>query len=70
MLGLKAKERLAELLGGGPVTIERRDRDRFGADNRDVGTVLLEEGIAWPYRPGKAASAERLAHWCGGQPSC
>lgn len=77
MLGLKAKERLAELLRAGPVTIERRDKDRFGrtlaylrlADDRDVGTVLLEESIALPYRPGKEASAARLAHWCGRAPS-
>ena len=73
MLGLRVRQRLAELLQGQAVTIERQFKDRFGrslatirlADDRDVGDVLVEEGLAVAYRPGRAASEERLARWCG-----
>jgi endonuclease YncB( thermonuclease family) len=76
ILGLKAKERLAQLLRAGPVTIERHDRDRFHrtlaylrlADGRRVGDILMAEGIALRYLPGKAAREERLARWCGSSP--
>lgn len=72
-VGLQAKARLAELLRGATVYVERSGRkDRYGrtlanlttADG-DVGAVLIREGLAVPYRPGKAAKAGRIAHWCG-----
>ena len=70
--GLRAKERLAELLRAGPVDIVRSGKlDRYGrtlADLKstagDVGTILVREGLALPYRPGRAAKMERTAQWC------
>jgi endonuclease YncB( thermonuclease family) len=72
--GLRAKERLAQLLRAGPVEVVRSGRkDRYGrtlADLRtaagDVGGILLEEGLALPYRPGWQAKNARETHWCGG----
>jgi micrococcal nuclease len=53
--GLKAKERLTELLRGGRIEVEREGRDRYGrtlarvsAGGRDVGDVLIREGLALP----------------------
>jgi len=74
-VGLQAKARVAELLRGATVYVERTGRkDRYGrtlgnlttADG-DVGAVLMKEGLAVAYRPGAAAKAERIAHWCGSQ---
>lgn len=69
--GLKAKERLAQLLRGQDVTIERNGRDRFKrtlgrlfTEDGDIGEILLTERLALPYVPGR--KAERDAHWCGG----
>lgn len=76
VLGLLAKERLAELLRAGPVTIDRceasgRCEDRYGRTlarlrtaEGDVGAVLIAEGLAQPWRPGKAAAEGRLRVWC------
>jgi micrococcal nuclease len=72
-VGLQAKARVAELLRGATVYVERSGRkDRYRrtlanlttADG-DVGAVLMKEGLAVAYRPGKAAKAGRIAHWCG-----
>jgi endonuclease YncB( thermonuclease family) len=70
--GLKAKERLAQLVRVGAVAIERNGKDRYGrtlatlsASGRDIGTVLIEEGLAVPWRDGSAARATRVRHWCG-----
>lgn len=75
--GLRAKARLAELLQLRPVHIERCDEhgdrceDRFGrtlarlhTPAGEVGAILLREGLALKYEPGR--KAERNAHWCGG----
>jgi endonuclease YncB( thermonuclease family) len=67
-LGLAAKERLEELLSGGEVkVIETGKRDKYGrslahltVDGRDVGDILIGEGLARPYR------GERRKSWCGG----
>ncbi|WP_018182129.1 thermonuclease family protein [Kaistia granuli] len=72
-VGLRAKARVAELLRGATVYIERSGRkDRYGRTlanlataGGDVGAVLVREGLAVPYRPGKAAKAGRIEHWCG-----
>ena len=68
ILGLKAKERLRQLLDSGPVSVERDGFDRFGrtlatvhAGDIDVGAVLLAEGHALPYRRGVEAKLVRLA---------
>ena len=70
--GLKAKERLRQLLRDQDVTIERSGRDRFKrtlgrlfTEDGDVGEILLTERLALPYVPGR--KAERDAHWCGGR---
>lgn len=77
--GLKAKERLAQLLRGGPVTVDRcepsgrctdvygRTLARLSAGGRDLGTVLVTEGRALPWSTGAAARAARTAYWCGAQ---
>lgn len=73
-VGLQAKARVAELLRGATVYVERsgrKDRYRRTLANLttaagDVGAVLIRDGLALPYRPGKAAKAARTAHWCGG----
>ena len=70
-LGLKAKERLIELLDGAEVTYRATGYDRWGrvlayvyADEIDVGQELLDEGLALPYLPGPKDKARRLAVWC------
>lgn len=76
VLGLRAKERLAGLLRAGPVTIDRcessgRCTDRYGrtlarlrTGAGDVGAVLVREGLAAPWRPGREAAEQRVAAWC------
>ncbi|MDY0241644.1 MAG: thermonuclease family protein [Rhodospirillaceae bacterium] len=34
-------------------------------DGRDAGAILMGEGLAVPWRPGRAAWQERYEHWCG-----
>ena len=71
-VGLKAKARVAELLRGATVYVERSGRkDRYGRTlanlttaEGDVGKVLMREGLALSYRPGAEAKAARIAHWC------
>ncbi len=74
--GLKAKERLAQLLRAGPVTIDRceasgRCEDRYGRTLARLRTGagdaggLVREGLAQPWRPGAEAAAQRLTAWCG-----
>lgn len=70
--GLEAKARLAVLLRPANVTIVRTGRDRYGrtlayvhAGGRDAGDILVAEGLALPWKPGRDAHAARLAHWCG-----
>ncbi|PZR92307.1 MAG: nuclease [Stutzerimonas stutzeri] len=77
VLGLRAKERLAGLLRAGPVTIDRceasgRCTDRYGRTLArlrtaagDVGAVLVREGLAQPWQPGRAAAERRVQQWCG-----
>lgn len=65
-LGLAAKERLEELLRTSEVTvIESGKRDKYGrtlaylkADGRDVGEILIGEGLARPYH------GEKRKSWC------
>ena len=71
VLGLKAKQRLRELLDSGPITIVRENKDYWGrtlayvlAGEQDVGEQLIKEGHALPWRKGPAAKAWRLAQWC------
>jgi endonuclease YncB( thermonuclease family) len=66
--GLKAKERLASLLRSGPLTIRRMGEDRYRrtlvrvlVGGRDVGEVLMAEGLALRWQPG----AEAKVAWPG-----
>lgn len=70
-IGLAAKARLVGLLARGNITLDRGGRDRYKrtlakvyVDGKDVGAVLLAEGHALPYRPGRDAKAWRQAQWC------
>lgn len=70
--GLKAKERLAQLVRVEAVSVARDGKDRFGrtlatlsAGGKDVGVVLISEGLALPWRDGPEARAARIKHWCG-----
>ena len=66
-LGLAAKDRLEELLTRGEVRVlESGKLDRYGrtlasvtVNGRDVGEILIGEGLARPYRGGRRGS------WCG-----
>jgi micrococcal nuclease len=74
IFALRSRQRLAELIRAGPVTIERLGRDHLGrtlarvilSDGRDVSALLVEEGLALPWYEGAEASAARRRHWCGG----
>lgn len=64
LLAVRSSARLAELLSAGPVTIARQGRDqyrrtlaRLSVGGRDVGAILIGEGLARPWR----GSRER---WC------
>ena len=61
-LGDRAATRLQQLLNGARITLQRidRDEDRFGrklrivlADARNVGDILVGEGLARPYAGGR-----------------
>ena len=73
VLGLKAKERLRDLLDPWTsIRIERNGHDRYGrtlahvfAGGVNVGDTLLREGYALPYKPGPDAKLARLRTWCG-----
>lgn len=70
---LRSRQRLAELITGGPVRIERTGRDQIGrtlgrlflADGRDVAGILVEEGLALTWYEGAEAKESRRRHWCG-----
>jgi endonuclease YncB( thermonuclease family) len=66
-LGLRAKARLKQLVKSGKITLERglgrehygRELARLRIDGRDVGDILMAEGLAKPFnlRPPKPV-------WC------
>ncbi|MCP1556653.1 UNVERIFIED_ORG: endonuclease YncB(thermonuclease family) [Methylobacterium sp. SuP10 SLI 274] len=70
--GLKAKERLAGLIRGQAVELARAgETDRYGrtlgtlrVPAGEVGAILMREGLAVAYRPGRKAWEERADHWC------
>ena len=76
VLGLKAKQRLRELLDGvddaHPLTVVPEGYDYWHrtlayvyVGEVNVGQQLLDEGHALPYVAGPQAKAKRLATWCG-----
>ncbi len=73
-LGALATGRLRQLVGEARAIEIREsgDRDRHGRplvdlllDGVDAGDVLITEGLAVAYRPGRAAWKDRRRHWCG-----
>ncbi|NEY88848.1 thermonuclease family protein [Tabrizicola oligotrophica] len=65
-LGRKATERLRALLAAGPVAVFRQGFDKYRRDlvvltvaGRDVGAVLVAEGLARAYHGGARGG------WCG-----
>jgi endonuclease YncB( thermonuclease family) len=61
--GLKAKQRLAQLIRSRTVSIDRQGEDRYrrtlariSVDGRDVGAALIEEGLALPWQDGAPQS--------------
>lgn len=67
-LGLRAKDRLTEIIQiNGRVELEiKPDPDRYGrflaiarVSGKEVGSILISEGLARPYAGGKRGS------WCG-----
>lgn len=72
--GLQAKARLRELLRGQRVTVVHSgETDRYHRslgwltfeDKSDVGSILVQEGLALDWKAGSTAKAGRIAHWCG-----
>jgi len=64
-LGQQATMRLRALVKEGPVTFDSHGYDKYGrvlaalwVDGRDVGDVLVAEGLAVPYRGGSRIN------WC------
>jgi endonuclease YncB( thermonuclease family) len=65
-LGMAAKKRLEELLASGEVRViesgridkYRRTLARVEVNGRDVGEILIGEGLARPYK------GERCKSWC------
>jgi endonuclease YncB( thermonuclease family) len=71
ILGLKAKERLRQLVDAGQLSYAPNGLDRYGrtlayvyVNGQSVGEVLLREQLALHYYPGPSAKAARLSHWC------
>ena len=77
VVALKAKARLRALVdeAEGPLLLERHGRDRYGRTlarvyvrrvgrSVEVGDVLMTEGLAVQWRPGRAAWLVRAQHWC------
>ncbi|MDY0241975.1 MAG: thermonuclease family protein [Rhodospirillaceae bacterium] len=72
--GKQATARLNELVRSARKVrvVESGKRDRYGrllvtllVDGRDVGDILIAEGLAVPWENGRRAWFKRRAHWCG-----
>ena len=64
--GTVATNRLKHLTHGKRVTLLNFGKDRYGrvlavafSDGRDVGQILIDEGLAWRYRTDRRYSHER-----------
>lgn len=72
IFALRSRQRLAELIRSGPVTIRRAGRDRLGrtlarlfmSDGREIAAILVAEGLALHRQDGPEAEAARRRHWC------
>lgn len=56
----------AQLVGDGARDKNGRPLAHLIVDGRDVGTALMAEGLALPWRRGRPAWIERGQHWCPG----
>lgn len=72
VLALRTKERLAQLLHSGSVTVLRQGQDRYRRTlatltvrEGDVGRILIREKLALPWQDGREAKERRLKAWCG-----
>jgi micrococcal nuclease len=68
--GIRARDRLADLLGTGATIHPTGARDRYGrhlatvtVPAGDVEDILISEGLSLPYVAGERD--ERVKHWCG-----
>lgn len=78
-LGYAAADVLREMLRGKQVSIRRVGFERARSDSKrpprtlafvsidgvDVGEKMIADGLALPWRPGRAAKMEREQIWCG-----
>ncbi|QPC45412.1 thermonuclease family protein [Kaustia mangrovi] len=72
-LGHLAAERLSRLIADRLVVIDRSGtHDRWGrplvhliVGDEDVGKILMREGLAVRWEPGREAWEARARHWCG-----
>lgn len=71
--GEHARARLIEIITGHDLTIDRAKRlDRYRRslarltiNGQDIGAILIREGLALRWTPGRASHRARTAHWCG-----
>ena len=56
------------MLDAGPIRIERHGTLAYviTGDGREAGEVLIAEGLAVEWKPGRAAWSARALHWCPG----
>lgn len=66
-----AKDRVVELFAGGQVVIERTGRDKYrrtlakvSVDGKDIGKILLEEGLARKWEKNWKPGLDEV--WCSG----
>ncbi|QPC45419.1 thermonuclease family protein [Kaustia mangrovi] len=72
-LGHLAAERLSRLIADRLVVIDRSGtHDRWGrplvrliVGDEDIGDILVREGLAVRWEPGREAWEARARHWCG-----
>lgn len=69
--GLRAKERLGQVIGAAQVHVVREGQDvykrtlaRLTINGADVGQILLSEGLVLPGNGSTEARNARLKHWC------
>jgi len=73
--GLRAKERLAHLVRVPRLEIVRNGQHCYRRTlvtlvlpgGRDVGTILIREGLALPWKDGRRAKAAWVKVWCRGR---
>lgn len=54
-----------EIQRSGKIDKYERPLIHLSIDGHDAGQLLVDEGLALPWRPGRQAWLERRQHWCG-----